>query len=133
MMTTPPPPPPPGVSGNVIAPEAGRDSGEVLMYAEEMPEFPGGLSAFQNYLGRTIQYPQMEKEMGHQGTVYIGFVVEKDGSISDVRVMKDVPGAQGLTKEALRVIGAMPHWKPGKMNGKPVRVNITQPVKFTLR
>lgn len=106
---------------------------EIFMFVEEMPEFPGGQDSLNSYLRRNIKYPQLEKEQGKQGTVYMSFVVRKDGSITDVKVMKEVPGAPGFTKEAARVINAMPIWKPGKMNGRAVNTQITIPIKFTLK
>jgi TonB family protein len=102
---------------------------EVFTFAEQMPAFPG---KFSEYLQKNIKYPHAEKEAGIDGTVYITFIVEKDGSISNVHAVKEVPGGPGLTKEAVRVIARMPNWTPGQMNGKPVRVTITQPVKFVL-
>jgi periplasmic protein TonB len=106
---------------------------EIYSFVEEMPEFPGGQDSLNSYLRRNIKYPQFEKEQGKQGTVYMSFVVRKDGSITDVKVLKEVPGAPGFTKEAARVINAMPIWKPGKMNGRPVNTNLTIPIKFSLK
>lgn len=104
-----------------------------VQLAEEMPEFPGGDGAFNRYLQENIKYPADEKKKKKQGNVYISFVVEKDGSISEVKAVKEVPGAPGLTAEAIRVISQMPKWKPGKSNGRTVKVTITQPVKFILK
>lgn len=112
----PPPPPPPPGSGAF----------------EEMPQFPGGETAFFQFLHDSIHYPIIEKEKGLQGTVYVSFVVEKDGSISSIQTVKAVPGAPGLSREAERVIGLMPKWTPGKLNGRIVRVQVTQPIKFVL-
>lgn len=106
---------------------------QVFTYVEEQPEFPGGNDSLQAFLKRNIHYPQMEKEMQKQGTVFVTFVVENDGSITDVKVAKEVPGAPGLSKEAVRVVSSMPKWKPGKMNGRAVRVQYTMPVKFVLQ
>lgn len=124
----PPPPPPPQVDHSKSKP----DSLAVFTFAEEQPVFPGGSAAFMKYLQTNIQYPQLEKEANKQGSVYISFIVEKDGSISNIKAVKEVPGAPGLTKEAIRVISMMPKWIPGKMNGRAVRVEITQPIKFVL-
>jgi protein TonB len=104
---------------------------EVFTFAEVMPGFPG--DAFQAYLKNNIKYPVMEKDAGKQGTVYISFVVEKDGSITNVSPAKEVPGAPGLTREAMRVINLMPKWSPGLMNGHPVRIEMKQPVRFVLQ
>lgn len=127
---TPPPPPPPSVT--VQTQTVARDSSPVFTYAEQMPEFPGGQNAFFEYLKNEIHYPPLAKEKNHQGTVYVQFIVEKDGSISNVKLMKGVKDAPELSEEAVRVIEAMPKWTPGRMRGIPVRVTITQPVKFVL-
>jgi protein TonB len=105
---------------------------EIFVYAEVMPRFPGDDGAFLKYLRENMKYPEIEKEAGKQGTVFVSFTVEKDGSITDVKAVKEVAGAPGFTKEAIRLISQMPNWNPGKMNGRPVRIAITQPVKFVL-
>ncbi len=97
---------------------------------EEMPQFPGGDSALMSYLANNVKYPVVAQENGVQGRVNVGFVVETDGSITNVKVKRSVDPS--LDREALRVIKAMPKWKPGKLNGSPVRVNYTTPVVFRL-
>ncbi|HEU4717791.1 MAG TPA: energy transducer TonB [Bacteroidia bacterium] len=109
------------------APDTARNA-----YAEVMPQFPGGQSAFMLYLQQNIRYPADERKHHREGVVYVSFVVEKDGSITNVRCVKGVNGAPGLSDEAVRVISAMPAWSPGSTNGKPVRVEVTQPVRFAL-
>lgn len=104
---------------------------DVFTFAERMPEFPG--NGFNKFLQDSLRYPIAEKEAGVQGTVYVSFVIEKDGSVTNVQVVKAVPNAPGLSAEAVRVVSSMPPWKPGMMNGKPVRVSITQPVKFVIK
>lgn len=94
------------------------------------PEFPGGLNAMYSYLGKNIKYPSLAKENNIQGTVYIQFIVEKDGSITDVVVGKGKH--KTLDTEALRVVSAMPKWTPGKVGNKNVRVRFTLPVNFVL-
>lgn len=116
------------VGGNV----ADTTDEEVLAFAEEMPEFKGGEGAFQAYLQNNMRYPQAEKEMGKEGTVYVYFEVGKDGTIGNVSTKKGVAGAPGLSKEAERLIRSMPLWSPGSMNGRPVKVSKTVPVKFIL-
>ncbi len=106
---------------------------EVFSYVEEMPEFPGGDAALLKYMATNIQYPQMEKEAGIQGTVMLQFIVETDGSVSNPKVLRGVSGGDGCDKEALRVAKTIPKWKPGKSNGKPARVYYTVPVKFIIR
>ncbi|MGL5889409.1 MAG: TonB family protein [Bacteroidia bacterium] len=106
---------------------------QVLMFAEEMPQFPGGEAALQEYLQKSIVYPEIAKEQGLQGSVYVNFVVKKDGTISDVRIVKGVKGAPSLDNEAMRVIKSMPKWKPGRMNGQAVAVSMNLPVRFMLK
>ena len=105
--------------------------GEVLKAVEEMPQFPGGPSALFEYLSKNIKYPVVAEENGVQGRVIVTFVVERDGSITDVKVVKSVDPS--LDKEAQRVVKSMPHWIPGKQNGSAVRVKYTVPVTFRLQ
>ncbi|MES2629898.1 MAG: energy transducer TonB, partial [Bacteroidota bacterium] len=109
------------------------DEGKVFTFVEQNAEYPGGEAAMMAYLGKNIRYPEMEKEAGIQGTVILTFVVEKDGNITDVKEVRGVKGGTNLTKEAIRVVKTMPQWRPGKMNGKSVRVQFNLPVRFTLR
>jgi TonB family protein len=104
----------------------------VFTYVEQQPEFPGGIQAQQKFISDNIKYPQIEKEAGKQGTVFVSFTVEKDGSITDIKEVKGIAGAPGFTKEAIRLMSMMPNWKPGMMNGRPVRVTMTVPVRFIL-
>ena len=98
---------------------------------EEMPSFPGGLAALMAYLQKSIKYPEIAEENGIQGRVVCTFVVEPDGSISDVQVVKPVDPY--LDMEAVRVVRAMPKWTPGKHNGVAVRVKYTLPLTFRLQ
>lgn len=104
---------------------------EVFKVVEEMPSFPGGEKERLRFLSQNTSYPQLAKEAGIQGTVYLAFVVEKDGSITDLRVLRGVDG--GCTEEAVRVVKSMPNWNPGKQRGIPVRVEISISIKFTLQ
>ncbi|MBP5535905.1 MAG: energy transducer TonB [Bacteroidales bacterium] len=104
---------------------------EIFQIVEENPEFPGGESALYKYLNDNLKYPTVARENGITGKVYIKFVVEKDGSISRAMIRKDIGGGCGA--EALRVVNAMPRWKPGKQRGKAVRSEFTLPVSFELR
>ncbi|MGL4598892.1 MAG: TonB family protein [Bacteroidia bacterium] len=106
---------------------------EIFQNIEEEPSFPGGKEAMMNYIGKQIRYPALEKEMGIQGTVYVSFVVLKDGKIDSVEVLKGVAGGAGLDKEAIRVVTFMPPWTPGRHNGKPVNTKMTLPIKFALQ
>lgn len=103
---------------------------ETLTFVERMPEFPGGQKALQDYLKGALRYPTAAREAEIQGTVYMGFVVETDGSISDVEVMRSVHPL--LDAEAVRVISAMPHWIPGEQNQKKVRVRFALPINFRM-
>ena len=117
------PPPPPAPKPEV--------ANKVFDVVEEMPSFPGGQGALMSFLSSNIKYPVVAQENGVQGRVIVGFVVEKDGSISDVKVMRSVDPS--LDREAQRVVKAMPKWKPGKQNGSAVRVKYTVPVVFRLQ
>lgn len=97
---------------------------------EQMPEFPGGGTAMEHFINENIKYPPAAKEKGIQGKVYIQFVVEKDGTLTDFKVRR---GAHPLLDaEALRVLKLMPNWKPGSMRGKKVRTRYTVPIIFAL-
>lgn len=106
---------------------------EIFTVVEEMPTFPGGMGELMKYIQKNIQYPQVEKEADIQGTVYVKFVVEANGSISNVEIAKGVKGGANLDKEAMRVVKSMPSWTIGKQNGRPVRVLMNLPIKFQLR
>ncbi len=103
---------------------------KVFDVVEQMPQFPGGQQALFEYLSKHIKYPVIAEENGVQGRVIVTFVVERDGSITDVKVVKSVDPS--LDKEATRVVKGMPHWIPGKQNGSAVRVKYTVPVTFRL-
>ena len=117
------PPPPPAPKPEVAT--------KVFDVVEEMPSFPGGQGALMSYLASNIKYPVVAQENGVQGRVIVSFVVERDGSISDVKVARSVDPS--LDREAQRVVKSMPKWKPGKQNGSAVRVKYTVPVVFRLQ
>ncbi|MBQ9646324.1 MAG: energy transducer TonB [Prevotella sp.] len=104
---------------------------KVFEVVEQMPSFPGGDAALMGFLSKNIKYPVIAEENGIQGRVIATFVVERDGSISDVKVVKSVDPS--LDKEAVRVLKSMPKWIPGKQNGSAVRVKYTVPVTFKLQ
>lgn len=114
-----------------IAQEEVVDEPEVFTIVEEMPAFPGGEEALFKYLGENIKYPPMAKDAGIKGIVYVTFVVKEDGSVKDVKVLRGIGG--GCDEEAIRVVKAMPKWKPGKQRGKSVRVQYNLPIRFVLR
>ena len=103
---------------------------DVYQIVEQMPEFPGGEAELYHYISKNIRYPQEAKEKGIQGRVFIGFIVEKDGSISNVRNLRGVDSE--LDAEAIRVIQSLPKWKPGKHKGEFVRVSYQIPIVFKL-
>ena len=102
----------------------------VYQIAEEMPVFPGGEQAMMKFVAENINYPQEAKDKEIAGRVFVSFVVEKDGSVDEVKVMRGIGG--GCDEEVVRVVKAMPKWKPGKQEGKPVRVNYMMPFNFKL-
>lgn len=107
------------------------EDNKVFDVVEQMPDFPGGMSALMSYLNKNIRYPVVAEENGIQGRVIVTFVVERNGSITDVQVVKSVDPS--LDKEAIRVVKSMPNWIPGKQNGSAVRVKYTLPVTFRLQ
>ena len=104
---------------------------EIFQIVEEMPSFPGGEGKLLEYVAKNIKYPQIARETGIQGRVFVGFVVEPDGSISNVKLLRGIGG--GCDEEAMRVIKSLPKWKPGKQRGKAVRVSYQIPVLFKLQ
>lgn len=102
----------------------------VFDVVEVMPQFPGGQIAMLKYIMENMKYPEQAMKEGIQGRVAVRFIVEKDGSISDVKPILSVHPL--LNKEAVRVVESMPKWTPGKQNGKPVRVRFNVPVMFKL-
>lgn len=104
---------------------------EIFQIVEEMPSYPGGEGKLMEYVAKNIKYPQIARETGIQGRVFVGFVVEPDGSVSNVKVLRGIGG--GCDEEAMRVVKSMPKWKPGKQRGKAVRVSYMLPVNFKLQ
>ncbi len=157
--TPPPPPPPPPapttvleivddkediVEAEVIDQEIKEDTKveivqrqevieeeQIFTIVEEMPSFPGGEAELFKYLGKNIKYPQMATDAGISGVVYVTFVVDKEGKIRDVKVLRGIGG--GCDEEAVRVVKSMPTWKAGKQRGKAVTVQYNLPIRFTLR
>ena len=115
----------------VVDEKPAEEETKVFDVVEQMPSFPGGDAALMQYLSSHIKYPVVAEENGIQGRVIATFVVERDGSITDVKVVKSVDPS--LDKEAIRVLKSMPKWIPGKQNGSAVRVKYTVPVTFRLQ
>jgi len=103
---------------------------EIFLVVEQQPSFPGGEAARLKYFGQNIKYPQEAREMNIQGTVYVGFVVEPNGSISNIKILRGIGG--GCDEEAMRMVSGMPDWNPGKQRGRAVRVQFNLGVRFTL-
>lgn len=115
----------------VAQPEPKPEVEKLFDVVEQMPSFPGGPSALMEWLSNNVKYPVVAQENGVQGRVVVSFVVERDGSITDVKVVRGVDPS--LDKEASRVVRAMPRWIPGKQNGSAVRVKYNVPVAFRLQ
>ncbi len=130
------------------------DSSNVLITADQMPEFIGGYNELMRFISNNIKYPNQAKESGVQGTVYLKFIIDKEGKLKEpviIRSLKKMKideietdkakkealeynqGVSDIEKECLRIITALPDWKPGLQNGKPVSVYFTLPIKFNLK
>lgn len=114
-----------------IEEEEEEEDVQIFTVVENDPEFPGGMEALYKYLRENIKYPQLARDNNITGKVYVTFVVERDGSIANPRVLKDIGG--GCGQEAIRVVKSMPKWSPGKQRGKAVRVQFNLPVSFNLQ
>ena len=110
--------------------EVGNPEHDVYQIVEQMPEFPNGQEALMLYIAKQVKYPSEAKKAGAQGRVFIGFIVEPDGSLSDFKVLRGI--GYGCDEEALRVAKSMPKWQPGIHRGKAVRVQYLVPVNFKL-
>ncbi len=114
----------------IVVEEEEVEEEEIFTIVEDEPEFPGGQAALMQFLQDNLKYPTMAREAGIQGTVFVTFVVERDGNITDVRVLRGVGG--GLDEEAVRVVQTMPKWTPGRQRGQAVRVQFNLPIRFVL-
>lgn len=103
---------------------------EVFVVVEEQAEFPGGLDSMYAYIVKNLKYPEAAKEKGIEGRVFVSFIIEKDGSISNVKLLRGIGG--GCDEAAVKMVKNMPKWKPAKQRGKPVRCQFTLPIKFEL-
>lgn len=109
---------------------------EIFTIVEQMPSFPGGDAAMMKWIKDKIEsigYPQMEKEAGISGTCYVTFVIDKEGNVTDTKLLRGVSGGPGYDKVALQVVKSMPKWGAGKQNGRAVSVQYNLPIKFTIR
>jgi protein TonB len=136
--TTPPPPPLPAKHADPdaeIKTESQTDTSlvntnTIYTYVGHQPEFPGGMSKFFQYIAKNLKYPEQALKNGFQGKIFVSFVVEKDGSLTDIKAKKSV--SPELDAEAEKLIRNCPKWKPGILNGKPVRVQYSLPINFEL-
>jgi len=108
-----------------------REEPDFVYISEEMPEFPGGEAALQRYLSSSIKYPAIAIENGISGKVYVQFIIDKNGEVTNVTIARGADPS--LNREAIRVVEAMPNWKPGKNGSRPVRVSYTVPILFVLK
>ena len=121
-----------GLPADLIDDE-GKNSDEkqkTYIVVENQPRFPGGEEARMQYLSENIDYPQKAQDEGIEGTVYVTFIVEADGSVTNAKVLRGIGG--GCDEEAIQVVENMPKWNPGKQRGEPVRVRFNMPIRFTL-
>ncbi len=107
-----------------------EDDDEYFMVVENMPEFPGGDLGLMKYIQKNVRYPAIAKEYNITGKVYVSFIVDKQGAVTNVKIVRGVD--KNLDAEAVRVVKSLPKYKPGKQRGKPVRVMFTIPINFTL-
>lgn len=114
----------------VVVPAEEPDPNEPFTVVEQMPEFPGGKEALFAYIGKNLKYPEQAQEEGIEGVVYVTFVVETDGKITGVQVLRGIGG--GCNEEAVRVVSGMPNWTPGMQAGKAVRVKYNLPIRYKL-
>lgn len=111
--------------------EEPEETDEVFLIVEEMPTFPGGDTELRKFLAQSVKYPVIAQENGIQGRVFVSFVINSKGEVTNVRVAR--PFDPNLDKEAVRVVQSMPKWKPGMQRGKPVKVSYTVPINFVLQ
>jgi protein TonB len=111
--------------------EMPRDTFDVYIYADLMPVFPGGVEALNEYILKHLKHPEAEGEKDLEGSVVLSFIVEKNGSLSDLKIIKSIHHIDSFDQSALALVGSMPAWIPGKIRNKPVRVQCSLPVAFT--
>ena len=113
--------------------EANNESldGDVFLSVEENPKFPGGPAKLLEYIQKNLEYPEAARENEIQGRVFVGFIVEEDGSVSNVKILRGI--GYGCDEEAIRLVNSLPKFKPGKQRGKPIRVQYTLPIVFKLK
>jgi protein TonB len=113
-----------------VVQETTEDEDKIFMVVEQQAEYPGGLESMAKFLQKNVKYPAAARRMGIEGSVFVSFVVDKEGKISDPQVVKGISAE--CDKEAIRVVNLMPPWKPGKQNGRAVKSRFVLPIKFKL-
>lgn len=119
-----------GICGTSNHASAQTDKEKIYEDVDKRPEYPGGFEVMYQFIAAHLGYPEEARENALEGKVYISFVVEKDGSLTDIKITKDIGG--GCGEAAVAVVKMMPKWKPGEVEGKPVRVQFTIPIFFRL-
>jgi|SRR5690554_2748930 len=109
--------------------EKPNDPNQVYAVVEVMPQYPGGMDEFRKFVAKNYKFPKVDKDI--KGNVLVQFVIEEDGSLSDIKVIRDL--GHGTGEEAVRVVGLSEKWKPGILNGKPVRVRYTLPIQVDVK
>ncbi len=122
-----------GTGENNLTGTASVDTNKYRGGVEVMPEFPGGESALIHYLQSNLKYPSRLIEQNIQGTVYLSFIINQSGSVTEIEVLRGVRGSKDFENEAKRVVAQMPHWKPGRQNGQNVNVYFMLPISFSLK
>ena len=117
----------------IYEPEPPHVKEKIYQFAEKMPEYKGGMDAMFEFIQSNLKYPKYEKDKGIQGNVYVRFVVEKDGSLTQPMILRSVEGAKNFDSEVIRIIEMMPTWNPGENNGKAVPVYMTLPFQFKVK
>jgi periplasmic protein TonB len=107
-----------------------EDEDKIFMVVEQQAEFEGGLQALGKFIQKNLRYPASARRMGTEGQVFVSFVIDREGKISDIQVVKGI--SADCDKEAMRVVSLMPNWKPGKQNGRPVKSRFVLPIRFRL-
>lgn len=126
------PPSPPMVPSKVVEESAENHSDSTIVEVPDTDvEYPGGMGAMQKFIQENVEYPEEAREKGYQGRVYVTFIVEPDGSVSNIDVMRGGIH-KSLNNEAMRLVRSMPKWSPGELNGEPVRSRCRLPITFTL-
>ena len=120
------------ISHTIFAQIGPGDEEPVFTVVDEMPSFPGGEIEMSKFLNSNLKYPESEKEAHITGKCFLTFIVEKDGHLNDIKLLRGITGGPGCDEEAIRVVKLMPAWNPGKQNGAAVRVQFNLPIKFTL-